>query len=209
LRLIKVSFIIFLVLSALSAITAIGGYLYLNPKLPSIKGLSNVQLQVPLRIYSSDGALMGEFGEKRRTPKKLDEIPLKMQDAFLSAEDDRFYHHPGVDYQGIIRAVINLIKTGQRGQGGSTITMQLARNFYLSSEKTYLRKLNEILLALKIEHELSKKKILELYLNKIYLGNRAYGVAAAAQVYYGMALDELSLTANCNDCRSAQGTFCL
>lgn len=192
-RLIKVSFIIFLVLSALSAITAIGGYLYLNPKLPSIKGLSNVQLQVPLRIYSSDGALMGEFGEKRRTPKKLDEIPLKMQDAFLSAEDDRFYHHPGVDYQGIIRAVINLIKTGQRGQGGSTITMQLARNFYLSSEKTYLRKLNEILLALKIEHELSKKKILELYLNKIYLGNRAYGVAAAAQVYYGMALDELSL----------------
>ncbi len=171
----------------------VGGYFYLNPKLPSIEGLSEVQLQVPLRIYSSEGALMGEFGEKRRTPKLLNEIPLRMREAFLSAEDDRFYEHPGVDYQGILRAVMNLVLTGERGQGGSTITMQLARNFYLSSEKTYLRKLNEILLALKIERELSKNKILELYLNKIYMGNRAYGVAAAAQVYYGTDLDSLTL----------------
>ncbi|MBE9559877.1 MAG: penicillin-binding protein 1A [Proteobacteria bacterium] len=178
---------------SLAAAVAAGGYFYLNPKLPSIEGLSDVQLQVPLRIYSSDGALMGEFGEKRRTPKKLDEIPELMQQAFLSAEDDRFFEHPGVDYQGILRAVVNLIMTGERGQGGSTITMQLARNFYLSSEKTYLRKLNEILLALKIENELSKEKILELYLNKIYLGNRSYGVAAAAQIYYGVELDELTL----------------
>lgn len=177
----------------LAAAAVVGGYFYLNPKLPSIEGLSNVQLQVPLRIYSSDGALMGEFGEKRRTPKKLDEIPKVMQQAFLSAEDNRFFEHPGVDYQGILRAVVNLIKTGERGQGGSTITMQLARNFYLSSEKTYLRKLNEILLALKIERELNKEKILELYLNKIYLGNRSYGVAAAAQIYYGVELDELTL----------------
>ncbi|VAW55588.1 Multimodular transpeptidase-transglycosylase [hydrothermal vent metagenome] len=177
----------------LLAAAATGGYFYLNPKLPSIEGLSNVQLQVPLRIYSSDGALMGEFGEKRRTPKNLDEIPDLMEQAFLSAEDDRFFEHPGVDYQGILRAVVNLIMTGQRGQGGSTITMQLARNFYLSNEKTYLRKLNEILLALKIERELDKEKILELYLNKIYLGNRSYGVAAAAQIYYGLDLDELSL----------------
>jgi penicillin-binding protein 1A len=116
-----------------------------------------------------------------------------MQQAFLSAEDDRFFEHPGVDYQGILRAVVNLVMTGERGQGGSTITMQLARNFYLSSEKTYLRKLNEILLALKIERELDKEKILELYLNKIYLGNRSYGVAAAAQTYYGVGLDELTL----------------
>ncbi|MBE9564021.1 MAG: penicillin-binding protein 1A [Proteobacteria bacterium] len=178
---------------SLAAAVAAGGYFYLNPKLPSIEGLSDVQLQVPLRIYSSDGALMGEFGEKRRTPKTLEEIPELMQLAFLSAEDDRFYEHPGVDYQGILRAVVNLIMTGKRGQGGSTITMQLARNFYLSSEKTYLRKLNEILLALKIENELEKEKILELYLNKIYLGNRSYGVAAAAQIYYGVDLDELSL----------------
>jgi penicillin-binding protein 1A len=168
-------------------------YLYLEPQLPSIEGLSDVRLQVPLRIYSSDGSLLGEFGEKRRSPKSLDQIPLLMRQAFLSAEDDRFYEHPGVDYQGIIRAVLNLIKTGERGQGGSTITMQLARNFYLSSEKTYLRKINEIFLALKIEHELTKDKILELYLNKIYLGTRAYGVAAAAQVYYGKSLDQLNL----------------
>ena len=189
----KFLIIITLVMSGLAAAVVAGGYFYLNPKLPSIAGLSNVQLQVPLRIYSSDGALMGEFGEKRRTPKKLDEIPELMRQAFLSAEDNRFFEHPGVDYQGILRAVVNLIMTGKRGQGGSTITMQLARNFYLSSEKTYLRKLNEILLALKIENELSKEKILELYLNKIYLGNRSYGVAAAAQIYYGLDLDELSL----------------
>jgi penicillin-binding protein 1A len=168
-------------------------YLYLEPQLPSIEGLSDVRLQVPLRIYSSDGSLLGEFGEKRRSPKTLDEIPLLMRQAFLSAEDDRFFEHPGVDYQGILRAALNLLKTGERGQGGSTITMQLARNFYLSSEKTYLRKLNEIFLALKIERELSKERILELYLNKIYLGNRAYGVAAAAQVYYGKTLDQLTL----------------
>ena len=178
---------------SLAAVIAVGGYFYLNPKLPSIEGLSDVQLQVPLRIYSSDGSLMGEFGEKRRSPKKLDEIPERMQQAFLSAEDDRFFEHPGVDYQGIMRAAFHLVMTGQRGQGGSTITMQLARNFYLSSEKTYLRKLNEILLALKIERELDKERILELYLNKIYLGNRSYGVAAAAQIYYGLGLDELSL----------------
>jgi len=194
LKVFKLLVIISLVMTSIAAAVATGGYFYLNPKLPSIEGLSNVQLQVPLRIYSSDGALMGEFGEKRRTPKKLDEIPELMRQAFLSAEDDRFYEHPGVDYQGILRAAANLVMTGRRGQGGSTITMQLARNFYLSSEKTYLRKLNEILLALKIERELNKEKILELYLNKIYLGNRSYGVAAAAQIYYGVELDDLTLS---------------
>ena len=189
----KLLFVILIVIVSLVAVITAGGYFYLNPQLPSIEGLSNVQLQVPLRIYSSDGALMGEFGEKRRTPKKLEEIPELMQQAFLSAEDDRFFEHPGVDYQGILRAAFNLVLTGERGQGGSTITMQLARNFYLTSEKTYLRKLNEILLALKIERELDKEKILELYLNKIYLGNRSYGVAAAAQIYYGVELEQLSL----------------
>jgi penicillin-binding protein 1A len=164
----------------LAAIALLGLYFYLTPQLPSIEGLSDVRLQVPLRIYSSDGALLGEFGEKRRTPKTLEQIPKPLQQAFLAAEDDRFFSHPGVDYQGLLRAAVNLIKTGERGQGGSTITMQLARNFYLSTEKTYVRKISEIFLAIKIEHELSKQKILELYLNKIYLGNRAYGVAAAA-----------------------------
>ncbi len=171
----------------------IGLYLYLEPELPSIEGLSDIKLQVPLRIYSSDGGVIAEYGEKRRDPKAIDEIPLRLRQAFLAAEDDRFYEHPGVDYQGILRAVMVLATTGKRGQGGSTITMQLARNFYLSREKTFARKLNEIFLALNIEQKLSKNRILELYLNKIYLGNRAYGVAAAAQVYYGKPMEELGL----------------
>lgn len=192
-KFIKSSLIFSLVLVVGSILVFSSLYLYISPQLPSIAGLRDVRLQVPLRIYSSDGALMGEFGNKRRSPKPLEEIPLLMRQAFLSAEDDRFYQHPGVDYQGILRAVVNLIKTGERGQGGSTITMQLARNFYLSREKTYTRKLNEIFLALKIENELSKDKIFELYLNKIYLGKRSYGVAAAARTYYGLRLDDLSL----------------
>lgn len=192
-RLLKTAIVFALILFTVSAVALAGLYVYLNPQLPSIEGLSDVRLQVPLRIYSSDGSLLGEFGEKRRSPKSLDEIPARLSQAFLSAEDDRFFEHPGVDYQGILRAAFNLISTGERGQGGSTITMQLARNFYLSSEKTYVRKLSEIFLALKIERELSKEKILELYLNKIYLGNRSYGVAAAAQVYYGATLEELTL----------------
>ncbi len=193
-RLLKTGIVFALILFTVSAIALAGLYVYLSPQLPSIEGLSDVRLQVPLRIYSSDGSLLGEFGEKRRSPKTLEEIPASLRQAFLSAEDDRFFEHPGVDYQGILRAALNLITTGERGQGGSTITMQLARNFYLSSEKTYIRKLSEIFLALKIERELSKEKILELYLNKIYLGNRSYGVAAAAQVYYGATLEDLTLS---------------
>jgi len=177
----------------LGFLSVLGTYLFISPSLPSIEGLSDVKLQVPLRIYSQDGALLGEFGEKRRSPKDLDDIPLQLRQAFLAAEDDRFYEHPGIDYQGILRAVAQLVKTGKRGQGGSTITMQLARNFYLSPEKTYIRKIKELFLSLKIESELEKDRILELYLNKIYLGNRAYGVAAAAQVYYGKQLPDLDL----------------
>jgi penicillin-binding protein 1A len=170
-----------------------GIYLYLEPKLPSIETLKDVQLQVPLRIYSSDGLLIAEYGEKRREPLRYDEIPEQMIQAFLAAEDDRFFEHPGVDYQGILRAAAQLLLTGERRQGGSTITMQVARNFFLSSEKTYTRKLSEIFLALKIERFLTKQEILELYLNKIYLGQRAYGVGAAALVYYGRPVDKLKL----------------
>jgi len=193
LKFLRVSSKIFLVLAIIGFTSLIGLYLYLEPKLPSIEGLSEIQLQVPLRIYSSEGGLIAEYGEKRRAPKAIDDIPLSLRQAFLAAEDDRFYEHPGVDYQGILRAVMVMATTGKRGQGGSTITMQLARNFYLSREKTFGRKLNEIFLALKIEQQLSKDQILELYLNKIYLGNRAYGVAAAARVYYGVSLEELNL----------------
>ncbi len=166
---------------------------YVLPGLPEIDTLKDVKLQVPLRVYSEDFSLIAEFGEKRRAPIDITEVQPKLTQAFLAAEDDRFYVHPGVDWQGIARAVYSLVKTGSKKQGGSTITMQVARNFFLSREKTYLRKLNEIFLAFKIEQELSKDAILELYLNKIYLGQRAYGVAAAAQVYYGVDINSLSL----------------
>ena len=168
-------------------------YVWLAPGLPSVEEVRNVELQVPLRVYTADGELIDEFGEMRRTPISLDDVPESMQQAFIAAEDRRFYQHPGVDYQGIARAIWYLVRTGEKGPGGSTITMQLARNLFLTSERTYLRKVREILLALRIERELDKQTILELYLNKIYLGQRAYGVAAAAEVYYGLPLSELTL----------------
>ncbi|GAB4347646.1 MAG: penicillin-binding protein 1A [Gammaproteobacteria bacterium] len=182
--------------AALLLIGVIGigsAYLYTADELPPIEELKEVRFQVPLRVYTRDGTLIAEFGEKRRSPLTLDQIPQPMINAFLAAEDDRFFSHPGVDYQGIIRAAVQLILTGEKRQGGSTITMQVARNFFLSSEKTFMRKIKEIFLSLKIERELSKEEILELYLNKIYLGNRAYGVGAAAQAYYGVDINELTL----------------
>ena len=179
---------------ALAGLIIAGGlYLYLSPQLPSADTLRDVRYQVPLRIYSRDGKLLAEYGEMRRSPVKLGQVPDLMVKAVLAAEDDRFYVHPGVDYQGLLRAAWHLVTTGRKTQGGSTITMQVARNFFLGREKTYLRKFTEILLSLKIEHEFSKQEILELYLNKIYLGQRAYGIAAAAQVYYGVELPKLSL----------------
>ncbi len=177
----------------LAAALAIGVYLYLEPDLPSTESLREVRLQVPLRVYARDGRLLAEFGEMRRIPLRLNEIPDPLVKAFLAAEDDRFFDHPGIDYQSLLRAGYSLLTTGERRQGGSTITMQVARNFFLSSEKTFGRKLNEIILALRIERDLSKPEILELYLNKIYLGHRAYGVGAAAQIYYGKTVQELDL----------------
>jgi penicillin-binding protein 1A len=175
------------------AIAAAVLYAKIEPQLPSIDVLRDVQLQEPLRVYASDRRLLAEFGEKRRNPVKISQVPDAMVQAFLAAEDDRFFEHAGVDFQGLLRAAVELLRTGKKRQGGSTITMQVARNFFLSSEKTYLRKLTEILLAYKIEGSLSKEEILELYLNKIFLGQRAYGVEAAAQVYYGMGIADLSV----------------
>jgi penicillin-binding protein 1A len=185
------NFIMFFFLLGLIFIAGLAWYLL--PQLPDISNLQEVKLQVPLRIYSQNDSLIAEFGEKRRQPISINEVPTSTIQAFLAAEDDRFYQHPGVDWQGITRAVVHLVKTGNKAQGGSTITMQVARNFFLSREKTYLRKLNEIFLALKIERELSKDQILELYLNKIYLGHRSYGIAAASQTYYGVDMQELTL----------------
>lgn len=185
---------ILILIGGISAGLFIGGaYLYLSPRLPSIETLKDVQLQVPLRVYAKSGELIAEFGEMKRAPLEYEEFPQHLINAVLAAEDDRFFEHPGVDYQGILRAVIHLVRTGKKGQGGSTITMQVARNFFLSREKTYLRKLNEIFLAFKIEGFLSKEEILSLYLNKIYLGKRAYGFSAATQVYYGKEIHELSV----------------
>ncbi len=174
-------------------VVTLGVYLYLAPQLPSIEALRDVRLQVPLRVYSRDGGLIAEFGEMKRTPLNYAEVPPQVIQAVLAAEDDRFFEHPGVDYQGLVRAALHLLRTGEKGQGGSTITMQVARNFFLSSEKTFARKLKEIFVALRIEQELTKEEILELYLNKIYLGNRAYGVASAAQIYYGKKVQDLEL----------------
>ncbi|MFA5959839.1 MAG: penicillin-binding protein 1A [Tatlockia sp.] len=169
-------------------------YLHLESQLPSVESLKTVHLQVPLRIYTQDGLLIQEYGEKRRIPLTYEQIPPMLVHALLATEDQRFFEHPGVDIMGLGRATMRMIKTGTKSQGGSTITMQVARNFFLSRKKTFLRKFNEILLAIKIDRELSKEKILELYLNKIYLGNRAYGVGAAAMVYYGKSLKELTVS---------------
>lgn len=166
---------------------------YFELQLPDVAVLKNIKLQVPLRIYTKDGKLIAEYGEKRRDPVELDQIPNYLVQAVLATEDQRYYEHPGVDPLGLLRAAIELVTTGTKSQGGSTITMQVARNFFLTREKTYTRKFKEILLAIKIDSELSKQRILELYLNKIYLGNRAYGVSAAAQVYYGKPLNQLNL----------------
>jgi penicillin-binding protein 1A len=167
--------------------------LVLTPALPSMDDLSGDRLKVPLRVYSVEGTLLAEFGEERRIPVKTAEVPPRLLQAILSAEDDGFYSHQGVDFLGILRAAVNNLRRGRTAEGASTITMQVARNYFLSPEKTYSRKIKEILLAFKIEREFSKNRILELYLNKIFLGNRAYGFAAASQIYFGKKLDELTL----------------
>jgi len=184
-------------LFAVGSIVLVAGafYIYavLVPTLPSIDHLEDTQYQVPLRIYDRNEVLLAEFGEHRRIPVKFEKIPRYLIDAVVSVEDDQFWNHPGVDVYALMAAVYEVVTTGRKTRGGSTITMQVARNFFLSPEQTYTRKFNEILLALRIEKELSKEKIIELYLNKIFLGHRAYGISAASQVYYDKKLDDLTL----------------
>src|SRR3990167_6565546 len=189
----KKLFLTILIVLLVGLLGATGAYLYLEVHLPDVAVLKDIHLQVPLRVYTADNRLIAQFGTKRRLPVGLADIPPLMIDAVLATEDARFYKHPGVDFIGIARAALSVVTSGRKVQGASTITMQVARNFYLSREKTYGRKIREILLALKIDKNLDKNKILELYLNKIYFCNRAYGVAAAAQVYYGKTLNQLTL----------------
>lgn len=179
---------------AVAATLAVAAFTFtLLPDLPSVESLKDVPLKVPLRVYTSSGRLMAEFGEERREPVRIDEVPEALTQAILAAEDDRFYSHPGVDFMGVMRAALANLRSGSHEQGASTITMQVARNYFLTPEKTYTRKMREALLAFRLERVLSKDQILELYLNKIFLGHRAYGFAAAAKVYYGKSLQELEL----------------
>jgi len=163
------------------------------PNLPELGSLTAYQPKIPLRIYTAEGTLIGEFGEERRAVVSIGDVPSQLKNAIIAAEDERFYQHPGIDYIGVLRAAYANLVAGGRRQGASTITMQVARNFFLSSEKTLTRKLYEALLAFKIEHSLNKEQILELYVNQIYLGQRAYGFGAASQTYFGKSLDQLSL----------------
>lgn len=171
-----------------------GLYKYIEPQLPDVATLRDVRLQIPMQVYSADGELIAQYGEKRRIPLKLEQIPPEMVKAFIATEDSRFYEHHGVDPVGIFRAASVALFSGHASQGASTITQQLARNFFLSPERTLMRKVKEAFLAVRIEQLLSKDEILELYLNKIYLGYRAYGVGAAAQVYFGKTVDQLTLS---------------
>jgi penicillin-binding protein 1A len=164
----------------------------LYPTLPSLETLTDYQPKIPLKIVSAEGAILGEFGEERRAIVKIKEVPDVMRQAILAAEDERFYQHGGVDYLSVLRAALANV-SGGAPQGAGTITMQVARNFFLTRERTLTRKLREVMLAYKIESNLSKDEILELYINQIFLGQRAYGFAAAAQIYFGKPLQELSI----------------
>lgn len=184
-------------LTAAAGLTAVSVFLLafavLYSRLPGIESLTDYKPKVPLRVYTADNTLIGEFGEERRDFMRLTEMPGFVRHAVLAAEDNGFYEHSGIEFSGIARAAISNILTGRRGQGGSTITMQVARNFFLSSERTYTRKLYEIAMAYKIERNLTKDQILEVYLNQIYLGQRAYGFSSAAQTYFGKKLQDLSI----------------
>jgi penicillin-binding protein 1A len=162
------------------------------PNLPDLSAMIDYRPRVPLRIYTADKVLIGEFGEERRNVLRFNEIPDVMKSAILSAEDDRFYQHGGIDWAGVARAMVANLTHMSKSQGASTITMQVARNFYLSSEKTYTRKFYELLLTFKIEATLTKDQILDLYMNQIYLGHRAYGFAAASRTYFGKQLGDIT-----------------
>ncbi len=171
----------------------LGAYQYLRPALPDVTAIKDIRLQVPLRVYSRDGKLIAQFGEQRRIPLSFDAIPTQLVNAVLAAEDDNFFQHGGIDYPGFLRALVRHLLSGERSEGGGTITMQLARGIFLTPDKTYRRKLLEMFLAVRIERELTKQEILALYMNKMFLGQRAYGVGAAAEVYFGKAVDQLTL----------------
>jgi penicillin-binding protein 1A len=192
-KLLKPALLVISITFVVSITVLIGTYFYIKSDLPSVDVLKDVQLQTPMRIFTQDGKLISQYGVKRRIPLTLEQIPEQLKQAVIATEDSRFYIHPGIDPIGMMRALVNLVVTGEKGQGGSTLTMQMARDFFLTREKKYIRKIREIILAWHMEQLLSKQEILELYLNKVALGHRAFGFGAAAQVYYGKSLNELTL----------------
>jgi penicillin-binding protein 1A len=192
LTLLTVLVVVPLALAAAAALTLGLAAVLASDRLPSLDVLTDYRPKVPLRIWTADGVLIGEFGEERRSVARIEDVPQVMKQAILAAEDDRFFEHSGVDLLGIARAALANVAAGGKSQGASTITMQLARNFFLSNERSYTRKIYEILLALKIETQLTKEQILEIYLNQIFLGQRAYGFASAAQIYFGKPLAKIT-----------------
>ncbi|MEZ8611842.1 penicillin-binding protein 1A [Vibrio sp. 10N.239.311.D11] len=193
-KFIKRLFIFTLICMILGVSTIFGFYFYVKPELPDVATLRDVELQTPMQVFSQDGKLISQFGEKRRNPVTYDEIPRHLVEALIATEDSRFYEHPGIDPIGITRAAIVVAMSGSAKQGASTITQQLARNFFLSNEKKIMRKIKEIFIAIHIEQLLSKEEIMELYVNKIFLGHRSYGFGAAARVYFGKDLPDLTLS---------------
>ncbi len=193
-KFIKRLFIFFLVCTVLGVGTIFGLYMYVKPSLPDVATLKDVRLQTPMQVFSQDGKLIAEYGEKRRIPVSFSEIPQNLINALIATEDSRFYEHPGFDPIGIVRAAFVVAISGHAKQGASTITQQLARNFFLTDKKSIMRKIKEIFIAVHIEHLLTKNEILQLYINKIFLGYRSYGFGAAAQVYFGKPLQDLDLS---------------
>jgi penicillin-binding protein 1A len=181
------------VLVFIGVVTIVAVYLYYAPQLPSVEKLHDAELKHPIQIYSKEDKLIAEFGEQRRRPARFDDIPPQLLNAVIAIEDARFYQHSGIDFRSVARAISVAVKNNHASQGASTITMQLARNYFLTPERTLSRKVKEIMLAFKIEAAYSKQQILELYLNKIFLGKHAYGIGAAADVYYGKKLNQLTL----------------
>jgi len=177
----------------LIAFANVCAYAYLRPALPDVASLRDVQLQVPLRVYTRDGRLIAAIGDQRRIPVRYDQLPKKLIQAFLATEDDRFFQHHGVDWQGILRAAVANFKAGRISQGASTITMQVSRDMFLTPKRDMKRKMSEVYISLLMETEFTKEEIFSLYVNKIFLGQRSYGVAAAAEVYFGKTLDQLNI----------------
>ena len=184
-------------------------YVYLVPSLPSIEAMRNVELQVPLRVYTRSGELIAQIGEQRRIPVTYDQIPELVKHAFLAAEDERFFEHRGIDYFGVVRAVLVDVISGDKTQGASTITMQAARNMFLTLDKTARRKLQETFVTYRMEHEFTKQEIFGLYLNVIFFGQRAYGVAAAAEAFFGKTPRQARRRRGGDHRRRAQGALAL